>query len=502
MLASDIDNQWAVKRQFLLLSLTSRKVFLHILPRVDARVPTSAHESARQNAYTMSDVHFRSEDIGPEIASSVLDEFPSESREGSPSVYSEGADNPTSALFEYVSALPISDPRPAPAPTSPAWRRRRSHLRRTLTATAQRVSLASRVAAKSTAQGVWLATRVGANVTAQRVSLMARVGAKAAQRTSLVAGVRAKATAQRASLAARQGAHFTARAGAGLVVLLQALVLRVRDVAPPAFAARVAAKVTAQRVSLAARVGAKATAQRASLAARQSAKSTAQAAARIGVAMQAVVGHVHNVAPPAFAAGRRAVRRLRLPPMVVTGAVLALVLMAGTYDGLMDLSVRRAIPRIAAEPAGMALVPMTVLAPLEGLRSAIPQTSRIPPRLSTAASDNARRANDVRAIQAVVHRYRDAVSILDVTAVHALWPTADVVALRKEFARRVEQNVDFEACRIASTGTDATASCAGVIESGFRAGDRRPRVERRRWQFMLRKSGERWQISDVRTDVG
>jgi ketosteroid isomerase-like protein len=109
---------------------------------------------------------------------------------------------------------------------------------------------------------------------------------------------------------------------------------------------------------------------------------------------------------------------------------------------------------------------------------------------------------DPRAIQAVLNRYRDAISTLDFAAVRAVWPSADIEALRKEFAGVRDQNVEFEACRISSIEAGASALCAGVVESGFRPGDRRPRVERRRWEFTLRRFGARWQITEVHSPRG
>ena len=87
--------------------------------------------------------------------------------------------------------------------------------------------------------------------------------------------------------------------------------------------------------------------------------------------------------------------------------------------------------------------------------------------------------------------------MLDVTGVREVWPNANVEALQREFAGIRDQNLEFEGCRISSVGTAASASCAGVLETGFRAGGRRPRVERRHWQFTLRKSGEAWRITQV-----
>jgi hypothetical protein len=130
------------------------------------------------------------------------------------------------------------------------------------------------------------------------------------------------------------------------------------------------------------------------------------------------------------------------------------------------------------------------------------QVQQIGPVRAPVPTNGPGRRNDTRAIQAVLNRYRDAMSVLDVGAVRTVWPTADVNALRAGFARRVEQNVEFDGCRISPQEDGATASCAGVIESGFSAGNRRPIVERTRWDFTLRKMGTQWRITTVGTRPG
>jgi hypothetical protein len=106
---------------------------------------------------------------------------------------------------------------------------------------------------------------------------------------------------------------------------------------------------------------------------------------------------------------------------------------------------------------------------------------------------------DRLAIHAVLNRYRDALSVLDVAGVQRVWPGVNRDELRGSFSRLAEQNVEFEGCRISPDGTRATAWCAGVIESGFRRGSRRPNVARTQWEFELQKRSDRWLISAVDT---
>jgi hypothetical protein len=223
---------------------------------------------------------------------------------------------------------------------------------------------------------------------------------------------------------------------------------------------------------------------------------------------------VRGLGPRAEAAVRLAGRMLHPRSVAVAGAMLALIAIAGPAN-ISDMSAGRSVAPTepaaavteASEPAVRAPKMVDVGAPNEE-RSSTPQataanaavaTTAVPP---VASPSNRSARLDSRAIQAVLNRYRDAVSTLDVTAVRSVWPEADVDALRKEFAGVREQNLEFEGCRISSAGAGALAACAGVMESGFKPGDRRPRIERRRWQFTLQRSARGWRIVEVLMQQG
>jgi hypothetical protein len=229
---------------------------------------------------------------------------------------------------------------------------------------------------------------------------------------------------------------------------------------------------------------------------------------------RAVPVRVRHVSPRVVAAVRLAGRMLHPRSVAVAGAMLALVAIAGPVN-IIDMSAGRAVP--PAEPAAAATAPIEpaipapkmvdVGAPVEGrsptAQATVANASVAPTAAAPVVTRDQRLARpDLRGIQAVLNRYRDAVSTQNVTAVRSVWPDANLDALQKEFAGVREQNVEFEGCRISGAGTGALASCAGVIESGFKPGDRRPRVERRRWQFTLRRSGQHWRIVEVHTQQG
>ena len=233
----------------------------------------------------------------------------------------------------------------------------------------------------------------------------------------------------------------------------------------------------------------------------------------LGVMARSVAARLRHGSPQGLAALRLAGRMLRPRSVPAAFAMLALIIIADPDIGPTDRSAGRAMP--PTTPAALstgAIAPFVrvemadVGAPGEETRLATPQaevarTSVVKSTVPPVATLKDRPAPfDTRAVQTVLNRYRDAVSTLDVTAVRAVWPNADAGVLRKEFAGVLEQDIEFEACRISRVETGVTASCAGVIESGFKAGERRPHVERRRWQFTLRESGVGWHIIEVQTE--
>jgi hypothetical protein len=242
------------------------------------------------------------------------------------------------------------------------------------------------------------------------------------------------------------------------------------------------------------------------------ARQSRLAARSIAVSASSLAVRVHTEASRAVTALGPAVRMLHPRSVLAAAAMLALIVVAGPPNSLSDMmSAGVAVP--PADPAAPSItsiepilrspILVALRAPLEDTRPARAlATAAAAPTAPVALAEHVATRIDPRAIQGVLNRYRDALSTLDVSGVRAVWPNADVDALRKQFAGVRDQNVEFEACRISSVASGARASCAGVIESGFRAGDRRPRVERRRWQFELRRFGASWRITDVQTDRG
>lgn len=128
-----------------------------------------------------------------------------------------------------------------------------------------------------------------------------------------------------------------------------------------------------------------------------------------------------------------------------------------------------------------------------GLREAIVPNSPGPLPYSPIA-----RAADLRDIQRVLNRYRDAFSVLDVSAVKEIWPAADAATLAQDFRGLAAQNYDYNGCRIVTDGTRADAYCLGIAE--YRpVGRSRMRTDPREWQFTLLKGRQNWRINTAVT---
>jgi hypothetical protein len=131
-------------------------------------------------------------------------------------------------------------------------------------------------------------------------------------------------------------------------------------------------------------------------------------------------------------------------------------------------------------------------------------TAARPPAPSTESSISAAApagaaaaAAATTAIQAVVTRYASAFSDLNAAAVHVVWPSVDERALTRAFRGLQEQQIAFSNCDISAAAASATATCGGTVRYVPKIGSSYPRVERRSWQFNLRKVNDLWIIDSV-----
>jgi len=106
-------------------------------------------------------------------------------------------------------------------------------------------------------------------------------------------------------------------------------------------------------------------------------------------------------------------------------------------------------------------------------------------------------ASDIAAIQTVVGRYLNAFMTFDIGEAKAVWPSVNERALSRAFSSVDEQQLELNECSISVAGSNADASCPGILRYVPKVGTRTMRIQRRQWRFELRNSDSRWFIENV-----
>lgn len=115
----------------------------------------------------------------------------------------------------------------------------------------------------------------------------------------------------------------------------------------------------------------------------------------------------------------------------------------------------------------------------------------VPPRSASPATSAA--VPDEREVRMAIGRFESAYNRLDVGAAAAIWPSVDRRALARAFDGLQSQRITMTRCLIDVSGSSARAACAGTVQWTPRFGGR-PQVAPRRWDFVLRRSGDGWTI--------
>jgi hypothetical protein len=121
----------------------------------------------------------------------------------------------------------------------------------------------------------------------------------------------------------------------------------------------------------------------------------------------------------------------------------------------------------------------------------------VPAAVASAPSAASARVADSNAIAAVLKHYEQAYDNLDANAAAAVWPSVDVSALTRAFARLRHQNLEFTSCSFVVATNAATARCDGSVHYTRSIGDPTPRREDHAWTMELERAGERWQIARI-----
>jgi hypothetical protein len=119
---------------------------------------------------------------------------------------------------------------------------------------------------------------------------------------------------------------------------------------------------------------------------------------------------------------------------------------------------------------------------------------------ASGAETAERAALDQVRIREALDAYARAYAQLDARAAQAVWPGVDGRALSRAFAALESQAIDLGQCDVSSSGPTAIARCQGSASYVTRVGHREREQEPRRWEFSLRKAGERWTIQSAKTE--
>jgi hypothetical protein len=98
--------------------------------------------------------------------------------------------------------------------------------------------------------------------------------------------------------------------------------------------------------------------------------------------------------------------------------------------------------------------------------------------------------------------YQSAYESLDARAAAAVYPTVDERALARAFAGLNSQRLEFDRCEVTPIADGrARAACVGRTAFVPRVGNQAPRVEARRWSFVLARDGEAWRIAQAQVSA-
>ncbi len=158
-------------------------------------------------------------------------------------------------------------------------------------------------------------------------------------------------------------------------------------------------------------------------------------------------------------------------------------------------------PAATSDTASRAETPMLPAVPAAGSGMPAARDTRTLPSLAPPVAE-ARPVTVPRADEAGVRRtieaYRSAFDRLDADAASAVVPSIDSKALARAFSGLASQRLEFERCDLDVNDTTAQATCVGRAASVPKVGSSRPRVDPRRWSFVLARQADGWHITSAR----
>jgi len=107
-------------------------------------------------------------------------------------------------------------------------------------------------------------------------------------------------------------------------------------------------------------------------------------------------------------------------------------------------------------------------------------------------------AEDRALVDQTLQRYRRAYNRLDARSAQAVYPAVNEHALARAFEDLESQVLLFDSCVIDVQGRSANVTCRGSSHYVPKIGNHETRVERRVWNFTLRKDDGDWKIENAR----
>jgi hypothetical protein len=107
-------------------------------------------------------------------------------------------------------------------------------------------------------------------------------------------------------------------------------------------------------------------------------------------------------------------------------------------------------------------------------------------------------ADERALVDQTLQRYRRAYNRLDARSAQAVYPAVNEHALARAFEDLESQVLLFESCVIDVQGRSANVTCRGSSHYVPKIGNHETRVERRVWNFTLRKDDGDWKIENAR----
>jgi len=191
------------------------------------------------------------------------------------------------------------------------------------------------------------------------------------------------------------------------------------------------------------------------------------------------------------------------PPPSISGEAQAIARTppapAGTTSSTPATTTSPAPPPIvtpSTNPPATPTPPASAAAAPSPAAEAPSSSSSVTPSATGAAEPSASRV-DENSVREVLSRYVAAYNRLDAPAAKTVWPSVDAAALGRAFNRLESQQVEFSGCQISVAVSRAVASCAGNARYVPKVGNKRTKVEPRRWTFDLTKANNRWTIATV-----